>query len=198
MQFIINFVVAFAMAATVLGAALPARAGFTSHEVTKSDGTKDVLYLRSDFVLAEGENAMAGRNPPPPSSVPFTDTPGQPVANCPIEMSIESTNADLVPGPATVADCQALMAAMDKKNGYWSATNWNAMYTLAQVGTCKFSALRWDMKPDELKVGNLDVWAYLQEAITNHVTNNQIQVFGNGPCGGSNDPVIRFDIGSSQ
>ncbi|KAK8080622.1 hypothetical protein PG997_008440 [Apiospora hydei] len=174
--------------------------GYTSHEITKPDGSKDVFYLRSDFVpttdSTDAVALLAGRDPAPPANVPFTPE-DSPVANCPVEMSSMFTDANSVPA-ATLGDCQALMDAVDNKLGYWSATSWHALYTLAAVGTCKFSAFRWDGADQELKVGNLDVWAWLNEAIAGHADNSQIQVYGNGPCGGENDTNIRYDIGNTQ
>ncbi|KAK7958243.1 hypothetical protein PG996_010318 [Apiospora saccharicola] len=209
MQLIIHLVAHLVWAAAVLGAALPAvlpvKPGFTSHEITKADGSKDVLYLRSGFVLADdtddtgvgtGHSILAGQDPAPPANVPFTAT-DSPVANCPIDMSSMDTDTNSVPA-ATLADCQALQSAMDTKSGFWNQTNWHAMYTLASVGTCKFSAFRWDGADLELKVGNLDIWAYLERAAEDHVSNGQIQVYGNGPCGGANDTEIRFDIGNTK
>ncbi|KAK8052048.1 hypothetical protein PG993_003433 [Apiospora rasikravindrae] len=195
MQLIINIVAPLVTAAAVLGIALPTKPGFTSHEITKPDGSKDVLYLRSDFVSTT-DGILAGRDGNPPASVPFTaeDTP---VANCPIELSSMFTDANSVPA-ASLTDCEALMSGVDQKFGYWNATNWHALYTLAAVGTCKFSAFRWDGSDQELKVGNLDVWAWANEAIANHADNNQIQVYGNGPCGGEGDTEIRYDIGNTQ
>ena len=157
MQLIFHLVTHLAWAATALGAVLPVKPGFTSHEITKADGSKDVLYLRSDFVLANADDTgvgtgtagIAGRDRPPPANVPFTAT-DSPVANCPIGMSSMDIDTNSVPA-ATLADCQALQAAMDTNNGFWNQTNWHAMYTLATLGTCKFSAFRWDGGDQELK-----------------------------------------------
>ncbi|KAK8127536.1 hypothetical protein PG984_008644 [Apiospora sp. TS-2023a] len=205
MQLIIRLVAHLVWAAAALGAALPivlpVKPGFTSHEITKADGSKDVLYLRSGFVPTDDNDTgvgtgIASRDPPPPANVPFTAT-DSPVANCPTDMSSMDTDTNGVPA-ATLADCQALQSAMDKKSGFWNQTNWHAMYTLASVGTCKFSAFRWDGADLELKVGNLDLWAYLERAAEDHVSNGQIQVYGNGPCGGVNDTEIRYDIGNTN
>ncbi|KAK7927100.1 hypothetical protein PG985_004098 [Apiospora marii] len=197
MQLIINLVVPLVWAAAVLGAVLPVKPGFTSHEVTKADGSKDVLYLRSDFVLTETAGIAGRGDRPPPANVPFTAT-DSPVANCPIGLSSMFTDTTGGVPAATLADCQALQAAVDTKNGFWNQTNWHAMYTLATLGTCKFSAFRWDGSDQELKVGNLDVWAYLEEAAEDHASNGKIQVYGNGPCGGANDTEIRYDIGNTK
>ncbi|KAK8090874.1 hypothetical protein PG994_000379 [Apiospora phragmitis] len=204
MQLTINILAHLALAATVLGAVLPAKPGFTSHEVTKPDGSKDVLYLRSDFVSTDADVAastrttsgLVGRSPAPPANVPFT-AEDMPVANCPIDMSAIGVDNNAVP-IASLSDCQALMAAMDQKSGYWATTNWHAMYTLATVGTCKFSCFRWDGGDGELKVGNLDLWSWLDVATGNFSTNDQIHVNGNGPCGGESDTNIRFDIGDTK